>query len=250
MSKLLIDDYPLQVLPNLAIAIGLNEAIFIQQLHYWINGVSGKSRDGQRWIYNTYNDWQDNFPFWSNATIRRTIKNLEDGGYILSTSKYNAMKIDRTKWYTINYDKINEIEKTLVVDNRIAQNEQMDVCSLSKPITIDYTETKKEKEEGISSCEVNSQSNLPACEKPSDEVISIRRYFEKKYYIKYLTKYHRHKAEQNTYIDKRLQEIIDEYDEDTTKAFIDNYFKYDFNHNLMHFVEKGIIQNRMYEVAY
>ena len=245
MSKLLIDDYPLQVLPNLAIAIGLNEAIFIQQLHYWINGVSGKSRDGQRWIYNTYNDWQDNFPFWSNATIRRTIKNLEDGGYILSTSKYNAMRIDRTKWYTVNYEKISEIEKTLVVDNRIAQNEQMDVCSLSKPITIDYAETKKEKDKGI----FPNGKDSAHFSKPSAEVISVRDYFEQVYYFKYKVRYHRHKAEQNTYIDKRLQEIIDEYEEDTTKAFIDNYFKYKFDHNLIHFIEEGIILNRYYEVA-
>lgn len=37
MSKLLIDDYPIQVLPKLAKVIGLNEAIILQQLHYWLN---------------------------------------------------------------------------------------------------------------------------------------------------------------------------------------------------------------------
>ena len=34
MSKLLIADVPLVVLPKLAEEIGLNEAIFLQQLHY------------------------------------------------------------------------------------------------------------------------------------------------------------------------------------------------------------------------
>ena len=33
--SLLIDDYPLIVLPALAEEIGLNEAIFLQQLNYW-----------------------------------------------------------------------------------------------------------------------------------------------------------------------------------------------------------------------
>lgn len=249
MSKLLIDDYPIQVLPNLAKIIGLNEAIFLQQLHYW-SSKSGKSRDGKMWVYNTYEGWEDNFPFWSNATIRRIIKSLEDKNCIFTTSKYNAMKIDRTKWYAINYDKMAELDNELTVDNRnnspSAQNEQMDVVNMSKPITRDYTETKKEKEEGIFSDEKHSSPFL----KPSDEVITIRNYFEQVYYFKYKIRYHRHKAEQNTYIDKRLQEIIDEYGEETTKAFIDNYFKYKFNHNLIHFVEPGIIENRMYEVAY
>lgn len=39
MSKLLIDDYPIQVLPKLAKEIGLNEAIFLQQVHYWLKKV-------------------------------------------------------------------------------------------------------------------------------------------------------------------------------------------------------------------
>jgi hypothetical protein len=39
-SRLLIHEPALQVLPSLAVAIGLNEAIFLQQLHYWL--VSSK----------------------------------------------------------------------------------------------------------------------------------------------------------------------------------------------------------------
>ena len=36
MSNLLIDDYPILVLPKLANEIGLNEAIVLQQMHYWL----------------------------------------------------------------------------------------------------------------------------------------------------------------------------------------------------------------------
>ena len=60
----------------------------------------------------------------------------------------------------------------------------------------------------------------------------------------------RHKAEQNKLIDKALAELLNEYDLITIKKFIDNYFKYEFDHNLIHFIEPGIIENRMYEVAY
>ena len=69
-SKLLIDDYPLQVLPKLAVAIGLNEAIFLQQVHYWLQKNTKHVRNGKIWCYNAYKDWKrDNFPFWSESTI-------------------------------------------------------------------------------------------------------------------------------------------------------------------------------------
>lgn len=119
------------VLPSLAVAIGLNEAIFIQQLHYWLE-KAGTEKQGKKWVYNTYQDWEKQFPFWSNATLRRIITNLEKQGLLLSTHKYNQMKIDRTKWYSIDYEKLDNIPS--------AQFEQMDEVNLSKPITRDYTE--------------------------------------------------------------------------------------------------------------
>lgn len=144
MNKLLIDDYPIQVLPKLAKEVGLNEAIFVQQLHYWTNGKSGKLKDGKRWIYNTYKDWEENFPFWSNATIRRTIASCEKQNIII-VGNYNQAGFDKTKWYTVNYEEIEGMSK------RIAQNEQTS-CSKrangtaqnEQPNTIDYTETTSE----------------------------------------------------------------------------------------------------------
>lgn len=104
-SKLLIPEEPLQVLPALATEIGLNEAIILQQLHYWMNPRrnQGAIHNGRRWIYNTYQQWQDNFPFWSVDTIKRTINKLEQNDLIESTDRFNADTRDRTKWYTINY---------------------------------------------------------------------------------------------------------------------------------------------------
>lgn len=102
-SKLLIEEHPLQVLPSLAVLVGLNEAIFLQQLHYWLNG-NGKARDGRKWVYNTYEGWAEQFPFWSVMTIRRIVKSLRDGGHLTTTDEYNKSNSDRTLWYTINYD--------------------------------------------------------------------------------------------------------------------------------------------------
>lgn len=101
-SRLLIDEKPLQILPQLAVAIGLNEAIIVQQLHYWLR-TNPHYHDGRRWIYNTYPQWKKNFPFWSVDTIKRTILRLEKEGIIETTDRYNTNSSDRTKWYTINY---------------------------------------------------------------------------------------------------------------------------------------------------
>ena len=101
MSKLLINERPLMVLPELASKIGLNEALILQQLHYWLI-TSSVERDNKKWVYNTYKDWQEQFPFWSISTIGRIFRSLEDEKLVL-TKQFNVSGWDQTKWYTINY---------------------------------------------------------------------------------------------------------------------------------------------------
>ena len=108
MRSYLVEEPPLLVLPTLAHAIGLNEAILLQQIQYWLT-KSGKLRDGRQWVWNSAGEWQRQFPFWSTNTIRRTINNLRDQGLIDTSSAFNKMPMDRTLWYTINYDKVAEI---------------------------------------------------------------------------------------------------------------------------------------------
>lgn len=91
---------PIVVRPSIAKEIGLNEAIVLQQLMYWLNR-SKNVRDGRVWVYKTYLEWEGEFPFWSNKTIRRIIKSLKDKGLIETTSQYNRMSWDDTLWYTI-----------------------------------------------------------------------------------------------------------------------------------------------------
>jgi hypothetical protein len=107
MAKLLLNEQPLVVLPELACKIGLNEAIILQQLNYWLN-KSTRSYDGRTWVYNTYSDWQKQFPWWSISTIKRSLSTLKKMGLII-TGNYNLLPQDRTIWYTIDFDKINEL---------------------------------------------------------------------------------------------------------------------------------------------
>ena len=120
MSKLLISEYPLLILPTLAIILGLNEAIILQQIHYWLENVArnqarypGKDRqnyqDGRWWTYQSIPDWQRTaFPFWSQSTIKRTILHLEALGVLISRQLARD-KRDRTNWYSINYERLNQL---------------------------------------------------------------------------------------------------------------------------------------------
>lgn len=125
IGKLLIDDQPLQVLPSLAESIGLNESLVLQQIH-WLLSRSKKKISGKYWVFNTYEEWRDkHFRFFSLSTVRRTIKNLEDLGLITSTTEFNKMKVDKTKWYTINYEELDNLQITTNKnDSPSAQNEQ------------------------------------------------------------------------------------------------------------------------------
>ena len=113
-SELFIDKSKTLIInTELAVILGdLNESIVLNQLNYWleINKKANKHFiDGRFWVYNTYNDWkEENFQYWSEKTIQRTFTRLESKGIVISAN-YNKSGIDKTKWYTIDYDKLEEI---------------------------------------------------------------------------------------------------------------------------------------------
>lgn len=116
-SKLLLDDYPLLVLPSLAAHIGLNESMALQQLHYWILSNREKSdhwHEDRCWCYNTYVEWKENnFPFWSVDTIERAFVRLRNKWRLVIVGNFNRMKADRTLWYTIDYDAVESLSGSI-----------------------------------------------------------------------------------------------------------------------------------------
>jgi hypothetical protein len=111
VEKRLIKERTLVILPSLAVKIGFREAVILQQIYFWTT-VSTHTIEGQKGVYNTYKDWQKQFPFWSECTIKRSILNLEEKG-LLITGNWNLMKLDKTKWYTIDYEKIKQFKLPL-----------------------------------------------------------------------------------------------------------------------------------------
>lgn len=128
-TDLIIDEYPLLFQPSLAVKYGLNEAIFLQQLHYWLS-YSSKERGGCLWVVNKYKTWLDQFSFWSVDTLKRTIKSLTEKEAIINTDEYNDSVISNLRWLTINYDKFNKPS---------VQNDQSSVQSDLSRVQIDQT---------------------------------------------------------------------------------------------------------------
>ena len=142
-SKLLLDSQPLIIIPELAIVIGLNESIVLQQVHYWIRintRAKTNHHDGYTWTYNSYTNWQYQFPFWGIRTIKRIFTALETKKLLVSAN-YNLLKIDRTKWYRINYENLD----ILIASAQLipwCQNGTMHGAKLSPPLP-EITKRKK-----------------------------------------------------------------------------------------------------------
>lgn len=146
MSKLLLKDQPLLVLPALAVKVGVNGALFLQQLHYWLK-KSVNVQDGYTWVYNTNQQWLQQFPFWSLSTIQRIISKLEKEGLIIK-GKYNRSKFNNTVWYRIDYE---QLEKLMPSDEfeeleDVNLTERASQIEAAEPVTVtaSLTETTAE----------------------------------------------------------------------------------------------------------
>jgi hypothetical protein len=89
--------------PLEAEAVGLNEAIIVARLRFWL-GRSKHIFGGRPWVYNTYPEWQKQFPFWSVFTVKNIFRRLEELRVLESTQRFNANQWNKTKWYTLNED--------------------------------------------------------------------------------------------------------------------------------------------------
>lgn len=83
---------------------GVNEAVFVHNLYWWIakNEANGRHYyDGKSWTYNSMAAFAKLFPFWSKDQIRRMIEKLRSNGAIY-TGNFNKAGFDRTQWYALS----------------------------------------------------------------------------------------------------------------------------------------------------
>lgn len=90
---------------NIALAkkYGLDEAVFLENLIFWVirNRANGKNFfDGRTWTYNSVRAFKELFSFWSTQQLRRVLDSLLKQGVIVK-GNYNQNPYDRTLWYAL-----------------------------------------------------------------------------------------------------------------------------------------------------
>lgn len=78
LLQLIDDESTLYIYPTLAKQIGLNEALVIHRMYHIVNQYDTIDD----WIILSSAEWQEEFPFWSFSTIKRTLQSLKDKGLI------------------------------------------------------------------------------------------------------------------------------------------------------------------------
>lgn len=139
--SLLVADRPLIVLPKLALKVGLNEAMILQQLHFRLQ-YKTKEHDGHHWVFYSYEEWRHDFPFWSARTIQRTLLGLEELGFVVS-GVFNRIKSDRKKWYRVNYGQLGILDMTDCQEG-LCQTVMYDGDKLAQRLTEDLNKTKED----------------------------------------------------------------------------------------------------------
>ncbi|WP_369463410.1 hypothetical protein [Citrobacter braakii] len=149
--SLLMTSRPIVINPDLAYSIGLNEAIALQQINYWLQETkSGMESDGVRWIYNTTEQWLEQFPFWSESTLKRTFTRLKTLG-VLKIEQLNKSQRDMTNFYTINYESelLDEVKVTESKRSKCAvpsgQNDTMEEVKVKRSIRSKRTDVIRSK---------------------------------------------------------------------------------------------------------
>ena len=107
------------VYDEIAIHTSLNESIMLGQINYWLQKSQDEKhyRDGHYWIWKTYDEWEEELPFWSKSTIRNIIRSLKNRKLII-IGNYNKMIVDKTSWYTIDYDALEELCNNEIPDKK------------------------------------------------------------------------------------------------------------------------------------
>jgi hypothetical protein len=115
---------------QIAVEYGVNAAILLQNLHYWIEKNRANEVnffDGKYWTYNSVKAFRELFPYMSTKAINTALAKLLEAG-ILVTGNYNQSAYDRTLWYAITERGYSILPKSEIhlpkTENEFAETEQ------------------------------------------------------------------------------------------------------------------------------
>ena len=155
MKTILGDEYPILVDRKLARILGVNEAMVMQHIHYWLVKNEEKKvnyKEGRYWTFKSIKQWHDDeFDFWSESTLRRIFISLEEKGLLL-VNNFNKKGFDKTKWYSIDYEKLYSLNEE--------QNDDHKEKNILINYEVDYSDKKNNNDN-----EVEEEKHLGIYEK-------------------------------------------------------------------------------------
>lgn len=142
---------------ELATKLGVEKAVIIHNMYYWINHNAKNNKnvyDSSVWTYNSASAFGKLFPYIKDRTISRYLLELERDGYI-KTGNYSDNIFDKTKWYSFTDNFLEEL-KNLGFDIEnilLSQNVRIDTHKMAnrttesgEPITNSKQEDVKQEE--------------------------------------------------------------------------------------------------------
>ena len=241
--------------------------------------------DGYYWTYNTFGQWQDQFPFWCVRTLKTIFSKLENKKIIVS-GNYNKFKFDRTKWYRIDYIRLEQLENTPIPIVQDLHNAKCNFVTMQKakfapPIPETNTEITSEitfngqeyqnKEEEYKKEDNGCQTSLPTIYNLQDfclkllETDNLKNISEidlqcVKYYVEKYEEvmgkehpYYRISVWGNQIATIRDGENGQVYDVEDIISMIDKHFETEYgwkcDYSILHFNTGGIKKNRFYEIC-
>ena len=146
---------------SVAMVLGLNAALFLQQLNFRLRTPSHVV-EGVAWYEASYASLQAvDFPFWSEKTIARITRRLEKRG-IITARPMSRNTYDRTKWYTINDEKLAEAlgsttGQSVPLEGTACPHHDQDTVSPS----LEEEKREKKEPEGEVAIGVEEEDSLP-----------------------------------------------------------------------------------------
>lgn len=204
---------------NIAKKYGIEEAILLQYLYFWIEKNKANEKhfyNGTYWTYNTKKAFSNLFPYMTPRKIDYTLNNLIEKGLVI-TDNFNADGRDRTLWYALTnlgYCILQNCE----MQNTKVENDNNNYNNTNTDINI-----TDNKEKSI----INNTKEMEIFEHWNKKNIIIHRDFNK--------------------LEKKIKEALKEHDLETIKSAIDHYsevinnqdYFYKYKWTLEQFLSRG-----------
>lgn len=88
---------------NVAKEYGVNEAVILESMNYWIQKNKANGRhfyEGEYWTYNSIKAFHEMFPYMTERQISYCLNKMVEKG-LIKKGNFNKLQYDRTCWYTI-----------------------------------------------------------------------------------------------------------------------------------------------------